>query len=173
MRLFLPSPLVEGKYESRSHDRNEQIAMRLAGFLVLAFVASAVAGLLAYGAVSLLPDWDDAAGRGLGEAFRALLTAVYVILGIVLYGFALWRRNRERHLNRALLILLLVPFLIVALGLIDHGAHHIDWLREAVGMVQMFTPLWAVALVQWLILHIYLSRQPVSAEAASTPSPAH
>jgi hypothetical protein len=34
--------------------------------------------------------------------------------------------------------------------------------------VQMFTPLWAVALVQWLILHIYLSRRPLPAEAAST-----
>jgi hypothetical protein len=144
--------------------------MRLAGIFILAFVASAVAGLLAYGAVSLLPDWDDAAGRGLGEAFRALLTAVYVILGMVLYGVAIWRRNRERHLKRALMILLLVPFLIVVLGLIDNGIHAIDWLREAVGALQMFTPLWTVALVQWLILHIYLSRRPVSAEAASTPA---
>jgi hypothetical protein len=142
--------------------------MRLAGFFVLAFVASAVAGLLAYGAVSFLPDWDDAAGRGLGEAFRVLLTLVYVILGLVLYGVAMWRRDRERHLKRALLILLLVPFLIVVLGLIDNGIHHIDWLREAIGAVQMFTPLWAVALVQWLILHIYLSRRPLPAEAAST-----
>jgi hypothetical protein len=142
--------------------------MRLAFFFVLAFVASAIAGLLAYGAVSLLPDWDDAAGRGLGEAFRVLLTLVYVILGLVLYGVAMWRRDRERHLKRALLILLLVPFLIVVLGLIDNGIHHIDWLREAIGAVQMFTPLWAVALVQWLILHIYLSRRPLPAEAAST-----
>src|SRR5476649_2498267 len=113
--------------------------MRLAGFFVLAFVASAVAGLLAYGAVSLLPDWDDAAGRGLGEAFRVLLVVVYVILGIILYGFAMWRRNRERHLKRALMILLLVPFLIVVLGLIDNGTHVIDWWREAVGAAQMFT----------------------------------
>jgi hypothetical protein len=144
--------------------------MRLAGFFVLAFVASAVAGMLAYGAVSFLPDWDDAAGRGLGEAFRALLVAVYILLGIILYGFAIWRRDSERHLKRALLILLLVPFLIVVLGLIDNGIHHIDWLREIVGMVQMFTPLWTVALVQWLILHIYLSRRSASAEAASTSS---
>ena len=49
--------------------------MRLAGVLILAFVASAIAGALAFAAVSLLPDWDDAAGRGLGEAFRALLIA--------------------------------------------------------------------------------------------------
>jgi cell division protein FtsW (lipid II flippase) len=142
--------------------------MRLAFFFVLAFVASAIAGLLAYGAVSLLPDWDDAAGRGLGEAFRVLLTAVYVILGIILFGLAMWRRDRERHLKRALMILFLVPFLIVVLGLIDNGIHAINWWREIVGMVQMFTPLWAVALVQWLILHIYLSRRPLPAEAAST-----
>ena len=32
-------------------------------------------------------------------------------------------------------------------------------------MVQMFTPLWMVALVQWLILHIYLSRQTTSRES--------
>ena len=124
--------------------------------------------MLAYAAVSLLPDWDDAAGRGLGEAFRALLIAVYVILGMILYGVAVWRRDRERHLKRALMILLLVPFLIVVLGLTDNGIHNINWLREIVGMVQMFTPLWTVALVQWLILHIYLSRQAVLAEAAST-----
>jgi len=67
-----------------------------------------------------------------------------------------------------LLAAFLVPFLIVVLGLIDNGIQHINWLREIIGMVQMFTPLWIIALVQWLILHIYLSRRTVSAEAAST-----
>jgi hypothetical protein len=114
--------------------------------------------MLVYAAASFLPDWDDAAGRGLGEAFRALLVITYVFLGIILYGFAAWRSDRERHLKRALAILFVVPFVIVILGLVDNGIHRIDWLREAVGMVQMFTPLWAVALVQWLILHMYLSR---------------
>ena len=138
--------------------------MRSAGVFILAFVASAIAGMLAFAAVSLLPDWDDAAGRGLGEAFRALLTATYVILSMVLYGFAVWRRDRARHLKRALRILFLVPFLIAVLGVIDNGIHHIDWLRETVGMVQMFVPLWIVALVQWLILHTYVSRQTADAE---------
>jgi hypothetical protein len=133
--------------------------MRSAGVFILAFVASAVAGMLAYATVSLLPDWDDAAGRGLGEAFRALLIAAYVILSLVLFGFAAWRRDRARHLKRALRILSLVPLLIAVLGLINNGIHHIDWLRESVGMVQMFVPLWIVALVQWLILHTYLLRQ--------------
>ena len=141
--------------------------MRSAGVFILAFVASAIAGMLAFAAVSLLPDWDDAAGRGLGEAFRALLTATYVILSMVLYGFAVWRRDRARHLKRALRILFLVPFLIAVLGVIDNGIHHIDWLRESVGMVQMFIPLWIVALVQWLILHTYLSRQTADAETIS------
>jgi hypothetical protein len=145
----------------------DQVIMRLAGFFLLAFVASAVAGMLAYGAVSFLPDWDDAAGRGLGEAFRALLTAVYVILGIVLYGIALWRRDSARHLKRALYTLLLAPFLLAVLGAVDNGIHDIHWLRETVDMIQMFAPLWSVALVQWLILHIYLSRRPASAAAAS------
>ena len=144
--------------------------MRSAGVFILAFVASAIAGMLAIAAVSLLPDWDDAAGRGLGEAFRALLTATYVILSMVLYGFAVWRRDRARHLKRALRILFLAPFLIAVLGAIDNGIHHIDWLREAVGSVQMFVPLWTVALVQWLILHIYLSQRTAIAPAAS-PSP--
>jgi hypothetical protein len=143
--------------------------MRSAGVFALAFVASVISGAVAYIAVSFLPDWDDAAGRGLGEAFRALLTAAYVILGMIVYGFAAWRLNRERHLKRALFILLLVPFLISVLGLIDNGIHDIHWLREAVGMVQMFTPLWTVALVQWLILHIYLSRP--SGKAVSTGMP--
>jgi hypothetical protein len=142
--------------------------MRLVGVFILAFVASAAAGVLVYAAASLLPDWDDPAGRGLGEAFRALLTLTYVMLGMVLYGIAVWRRNRERHLKRALYVLLVVPFLIVALGGADNGIHNIDWLRETVGMVQMFTPLWTVALVQWLILHIYLSRRTMLAKAAST-----
>ena len=141
--------------------------MRSAGVFILAFVASAVAGLLAFAAVSLLPDWDDAAGRGLGEAFRAVLIAAYVILSIILFGFAAWRRDRARHLTRALRILFLVPFLIAVLGAIDNGIHHIDWLRETVGMVQMFVPLWIVALVQWLILHIYLSRRTADVETIS------
>jgi hypothetical protein len=142
--------------------------MRLAGVFILAFVASALAGVVLFAATSLLPDWDDAAGRGLGEAFRALLTLVFVMLAIVLYGIAIWRRDRQRHLKRALYILLLVPLLILVLGLADNGFRNIHWLREVVGAVQMFTPLWAVALAQWLILHIYLSRQTRSAKAAPT-----
>jgi hypothetical protein len=141
--------------------------MRLAGVFILAIVASAVAGLLAYAAVSVLPDWDDAAGRDLGEALRALLIAGYVILSMLLYGLALRRSDRQRHLKRALYILFLVPFLIVALGLVDSGVRGINWLREIVGMVQMFVPLWIVALVQWLVLHIYLSRQSSPTEAVS------
>jgi hypothetical protein len=142
--------------------------MRSAGVFVLAFVASAVAGTIAYIAVLYLPDWDDAAGRGLGEAFLAVQVAAYVILGMILYGFAAWRLNRGRRLERALYVLLLVPFLIAILGLIDNGIHNINWPREAVGMVQMFTPLWVVALVQWLILHICLSRPTAAAETSST-----
>jgi hypothetical protein len=141
--------------------------MRLAGFFVLAFVASAVAGMLAYGAVSFLPDWDDAAGRGLGEAFRLVLIAAYVILSLILFGFAAWRRDRARHLKRALRILFLVPFLIAILGAIDNGIHHIDWLHESIGMVQISVPLWIVALVQWLILHTYLTRQTADAPTIS------
>lgn len=142
--------------------------MRSAGIFVLAFVASAVAGTIAYVAVLFLPDWDDAAGRGLGEAFLALQLAAYVILGIILYGFAAWRLNRERHLKRTLYVLLLAPFLIAVLGIIDNGIHRINWLHQAVDAVQMFTPLWTVALVQWLILHIYLSRATAAAESSST-----
>jgi predicted permease len=142
--------------------------MRSAGIFVLAFVASAVAGTIAYIAGLYLPDWDDAAGRGLGEAFLALQLAAYVILGMILYGFAAWRSNRERRLKRTLYVLLLVPLLIAILGLIDNGIHNINWLREAVGMVQMFTPLWLVALVQWLILHMYLTRPTAAAETPST-----
>ena len=141
--------------------------MRLAGVFILAIVASAVAGLFAYAAVSVLPDWDDAAGRGLGEALRALLIAGYVILSMLLYGLALRRSDRQRHLKRALYILFLVPLLIVALGLVDNGVRGINWLREIVGMVQMFVPLWIVALAQWLVLHIYLSRQSSPTEAVS------
>jgi hypothetical protein len=117
--------------------------------------------------VSFLPDWDDAAGRGLGEAFRALLIASYVSLSMLLYGVALRRSNRQRHLNRALYILFLVRFLIVVLGLVDNGVRGINWLRETVSLVQMFVPLWVVALAQWLVLHIYLSRQSSPTEAAS------
>jgi uncharacterized membrane protein len=141
--------------------------MRSAGVFILAFVASAIAGMLAFAVVSLLPDWDDAAGRGLGEAFRLLSTAAYVLLSIIFYGFAAWRRDPARHLKRALRILFLVPFLIVILGVINNGIHHIDWLRETVGMVQMFVPLWIVALVQWLILNTYLSRQTADAQTIS------
>jgi hypothetical protein len=142
--------------------------MRLAGVFILAFVASAVAGLLAYAAASFLPDWDDPTGRGLGEAVRAALTLAYVILSMILYGFAVWRRDRLRHLKRALYILLLVPFFVVVLGVINNGARNIDWLREIVSMVQMFVPLWIVALAQWLILHIYFARRSTGANAAST-----
>jgi hypothetical protein len=142
--------------------------MRSAGVFVLAFVASIVVGVLAFAASSLLPDWDDAAGRGLDEAFRALLIAVYVIVAIILYGFAAWRGDRERHLKRGLRILCLAPLMIPVLGLIDNGIHNINWLRESVGAVQMFVPLWMVALVQWLILHMYLPRRAVHAELVST-----
>ena len=140
--------------------------MRLAGVFILAFVASAVAGVALFAATSLLPDGSDAASRGLGEAFRAVLTMVFVLLAIVLYGIAVWRRDRQRHLKRALYVLLLVPLLILVLGIADNGVANIHWLHEAVGAVQMFTPLWAVALAQWFVLHIYLTRQASLATAA-------
>ena len=142
--------------------------MRLAGVFILAIFASAVAGLLVYAAASFLPDWDDPAGRGLGEAFRAALTLAYVILSMILYGFAIWRRDSPRHLKRALRILLLVPILVVALGVINNGVYNINWMHETLGMLQMFVPLWIVALAQWLVLHIYLSRHSTGAKAAST-----
>src|ERR1700733_840767 len=142
--------------------------MRLGGDFIQVFVASALARFVLFAATSWLPDGDDAAGHGLGEAFRVLLIAVFVLLAIVLYGIAFWRSNRQRHLKRALYILLLVPLLILVLGLADNGFRNIHWLREAVGAVQMFTPLWAIALAQWLILHIYLTRQSRSAKAAPT-----
>jgi hypothetical protein len=142
--------------------------MRLLGVFILAVIASAIAGMIAYAAMSFLPDWDDPAGRGLGEAYRFVLTAGYVVVGIVLYGLVVWRRDRERRLKRMLHVLFLVPFLVVVLGLFDNGLHHIDWLREGLGLVQMFVPLWTVALAQWLILHIFLSRQSTLAKAAST-----
>jgi hypothetical protein len=142
--------------------------MRTAGVFVLAFVASVVVGVLAFTASSLLPDWDDAAGRGLGEAFRAVLIVVYVIVAAIVYGFAAWRGDQERHLRRGLHILCLVPLLIPVLGLIDNGIHHIQWLRETVGAVQMFVPLWMVALVQWLVLHMYLPRRAAHAELVTT-----
>jgi hypothetical protein len=142
--------------------------MRLAGVFILAFVASAVAGLLVYAAASYLPDWDDPAGRGLGEAFRAVLTLGYVILSTVLYGLAVRHRDRPRRLKRALYILLVVPFLVVLLGVVDNGVQHVNWPREGVGMVQMFAPLWIVALAQWLVLHIYLTRWSPGANAVST-----
>ena len=142
--------------------------MRLAGVFILAFVASALAGVVLFAATSWLPDGDDAAGRGLGEAFRALLILVFVLLAIVLYGIAIWRRDRARHLKRALYVLLLAPLLILVLGIADNGFRNIHWLREAIGAVQMFTPLWAVALAQWFVLHIYLTRQSGLAKAAPT-----
>lgn len=76
----------------------------------------------------------------------------------------MWRSDRERHLKRALYVLLLMPWLMAVLGLIDNGVHNFDWLRETVGMVQMFTPLWIVAAVQWLILRRYASRRVVDAK---------
>jgi cell division protein FtsW (lipid II flippase) len=141
--------------------------MRSAGVFILALVASAIAGVLVYAAASFLPDWDDPAGHGLGEVFRGLLTLGYVLLGAILYGIAVWRLDRERRLRRVLYVLFLVPLLIVALGALDNGIGAINWLHESVGMVQMFTPLWTVALVQWLILHIYFSRPTLFAKAAS------
>jgi hypothetical protein len=142
--------------------------MRLAGVFILALVASVLAGMIAYAAVSFFPAWDDAAGRGVGEAVRFASTAGYVVLGIVLYGLVFWRRDCEQRLKRMLYVLLLVPFLVVALGVFDNGVHRIDWLRESVTLMQLFVPLWTVALAQWLILHIFLSRPSTLARAAST-----
>jgi len=144
--------------------------LRSAGVLVLAFVASTVAGMLACAAVSLLPDWN-AGGGSLDEAARGLLTAAYVALCILLYGLAAWRRDRVRHLKRALHILLLAPVLVAILGVADHGIHGIDWLHQAVGMVQMVAPPWSVALLQWLILQIHLSRRTPPAKPASMAAP--
>jgi hypothetical protein len=140
--------------------------MRLAAVFILAIIVSALAGDGAIAAVSLLPDWDDVAAHGLDDAFRALATMAFVILSLTLYGFAIWRRDPDRHLKRALYILLLVPLLVVVLGIAQIELQRIDWLREIVGTVELCVPMWISALVQWTILHTYLSRRTPRAEAA-------
>jgi hypothetical protein len=141
--------------------------MRLIGILILALIASALAGSGAFAAVSYLPDWDGATGRVLDAGFRALLTVGYVLLSFILFGLALWRRDRLRWLKHALYILLLVPFLVGVLGLAQNGVQDIIWTRYAVGVIQWLTPPWIVALVQWAILRRTLSWHSRRAEAAS------
>ena len=81
------------------------------------------------------------------------------------------RRVSLKVVSVALHILLLAPLLVAVLGVADHGIHGIDWLHQVVGMLQMVAPPCIVALLQWLILQRYLSRQTAPAEPASIPAP--
>jgi hypothetical protein len=136
--------------------------MRLVLTIVVAGVVSAIAGLGAWYATSFwLPSWDDPAGRGLGEALRLFGVAVYALICMIVYGIASARGRRECAVRNALYALLLAPLLILVLGIVQSGVGRFDPVRDLVEAMQTFAPLWAVALVQWVVI-----RRVGSGEAA-------
>jgi len=138
--------------------------MRWFLLILLAAVLSAGAGFAVwYASSAWLPSYDDAAGRGLGEVYRLFFTAVYVLVAGVV--FAITGRRNARALTTAVLVLLLAPFPIDIVGCMQNSGSF-DLRKESFSSLQMFLPLWTVAVVQWLIVRWYIRRPaPAAGEA--------
>ena len=130
--------------------------MRLLLIIILASLLSAAGGFAAwYAASAWLPNYDDAAGRGLGEVYRLFFTAAYVLIAMIAFGIVAPGDARERPVNITLAVLLLLPFLIDVAGCVQNGGS-LDVPKEFFSSLQMFLPLWTVVVVQWLVVRCYI-----------------
>jgi len=134
--------------------------MRWVLIIVSAGVVSAAAGFAAWYATSAwLPSYDDAAGRGLGEVYRLFMAAAYVLIAMAAFGIAAPGVARERPLKITMLLLIVAPFLIDVAGCVQNAGGRLDVAKEFFGALQMFVPLWAIVVVQWLVVRWYIRRR--------------
>jgi hypothetical protein len=135
--------------------------MRLLVVILLAGLLSLFAALAAAIASStLVPCASDAAGCGMGEAYRIFSAPAYVVIGMIAFGIAAAGRNRERAVRITMKVLLLVPLFLIAFGLAaDFSAGKSPQSSEILEALQLAAAFWAAVLVQWYIVRDFLRRR--------------
>lgn len=128
--------------------------MRLFLAIVIAILVSAIAGALATVAGSaLISCRSDAAGCGMGDAYRILFVPAEVIVVVIVLAISAIGRNRERALRMTMKVLILVPVFLVSFGIIsDLSSGRATRADDVIEALQLAVPFWIVVLVQWVIL---------------------
>ena len=127
--------------------------MRLFAIILLAALLSLFAGLAATIAGSaLIPCSSDPAGCGMGEAYRIFAVPVFVLIGMIAFGFTAPGRNRERAVRVTMKVLLLVPVFLIAFGLVaDASSGKSTKSSDILEGLQLAVPFWGVILMQWFV----------------------
>ena len=125
--------------------------------LVSGAVSIVCALALVYGVIHLMPRYDGAASVGIGKVFGGLGSLLYAPLAAAVYGVILWRGGRRGAIAIAAVVLMALPAAVLLIGVSRGGG---GLMREFQGTLQFIVPLAVIAVVQWLMLHLHLSRQP-------------
>ena len=131
------------------------LTILLAGIVSIALGAGAIAAIATF-----LPSYDDAAGRGLGQAFMLLFVGVYAATGMLALGLA--ARRGEGRLTVVALVLAGLPAAIVlfaALQALSVRADFYELKKQFFSVVTVLLPLEALVFAQWLILRSYLRKR--------------
>jgi hypothetical protein len=132
--------------------------MRLLLMIILAGNVSVVFGVgLMFVMSTWLPSYDDAAGRGLGEAFMLLFIGVYALVGMIALGLA--ARRGERLLRWIAILLAVLPagiVLFAALQALSGRADLYELKKQFFSILGVLGPLESTVAAQWLILRSYL-----------------
>lgn len=128
--------------------------MRLVLAIVIAILVSAIAGALATVVGSaLIACRSDAAGCGMGGAYRILFVPVEAIAVVIVLTISAVGQNRERALRMTMKVLMLVPVLLVSFGILsDLSSGRATRADDVIEALQLAVPFWIVVLVQWVIL---------------------
>lgn len=143
--------------------------MKLVGVIILAGIVSLFAGLAATIAGSaLLPCFSDKAGCGMADAYRIFFVPLYVIAGMIAFGFSAPGVARERPVKLTMITLLLAGVFLCLFAIISDLASG----RSLTGgtifeMLQIMSAFAVVILAQWLMVSNYVRRRGNAQKGAS------
>lgn len=143
--------------------------MKLVGVIILAGIVSLFAGLAATIAGSaLLPCTSDKAGCGMGDAYRIFFVPLYVIAGMIAFGFSAPGVAREWPVKRAMFTLLLAGVFLCLFAIAsDLTSGRTLTAGSVFEMIQVMSAFAVVIVTQWLMIGNYVRRRDFARKEAS------
>lgn len=141
--------------------------MRLFFTILLAGAISFFVGFgVTYATSALIACRSDAAGCGLGDAYRLLLVPVYVMVAMIAFGIAAAGKPRERPLLLTMLTLVLVAvFLVMFAVASDMQSGRATQIADVLEAFQLAITYWTVVVVQWLLIRAYVRKRDAAGGA--------
>lgn len=143
--------------------------MKLVGVIILAGIVSLFAGLaVTIAGSALLPCYSDKAGCGMGDAYRIFFVPLYVIAGMIAFGFSAPGIAREQPVKRAMYTLLLAGVFLCLFSIVSDLTSGRSLTSGTVSeMIQIMSAFAAVIVTQWLMIGNYVRRRQYARKEAS------